>query len=178
MKRCVSCWLMATCAAMFMLLSVSSVGAQETIQMEDGVFRWGGSGYDSSRLKGSTRFLARSGATDDPTRKATVEIVVDTIETWQDLTKLFLASPDSRVLARSVSCGKSHRHIEAPWICIFLVEDVLQLPDEGLIVAKDETGKEVLSEKTDLRPIKAIISAAGGAKAKLLSKKTNAGDGK
>jgi len=162
----------------FVLSGNTLAGGQEAAQAKDDVFQWGGPGYDSARTKGSTRFTASIGKDDDTTGKAIVEILVDSKETWEDIVELSLISGDGTVSVTSIRRWKSQKHITASWSCVFFADNIKQLPDEGLIVAWNSNRKRILSEKTDFRPIKAMIAAAQRNKTKPLPNKADTGDGK
>jgi hypothetical protein len=174
-----SCWAIFICLVEFVLLGNPVAVRQEAAQAQDVVLQWGGPGYDHARAKkGSTRFAANIGKDDDTAGKAVVEILVDSKKTWGDLAQLSLRSRDGTESVTSIRRWKSQRHITAPWICVFFAAEIKQLPDDGLIVAWDSNGKQILSEKTDFRRIKAMIADPERNKTKPLPNETDAGDGK
>lgn len=178
MMRCPLCWKPVLCFGLFFLLNSSPAWGQDFVKVKEGVLQWGGPGYDITRIKGSTRFTAKIGKQDSETDRMLVEIVVDSSETWEDLGKLSLMSADGTVTVTSIGRYKSMRHVTASWACVFFEDDIKQLPDHGLIVAWNSTSKQILSEKTDFRPIKAMVADVQRNQEKPLSKNAHAGDGK
>lgn len=171
--------LVLTYLCLLLILESPCLGAPANDPVKTGVLRWGGPGYDSARSKGSTRFAAQVASMDgDVSDKPTVEIVVDTEETYQDLGKLILVSYDNSVSATSIRRWKSQRHYTAPWTCVFLVEDIKRLPDEGQLIAKDSSGKTVLTEEMNIGRLKALIADMRIDKTKMPSNRTGAGAGK
>jgi|688.fasta_scaffold222605_3 hypothetical protein len=151
-------WVILIYVGVFILPGSSMTWGQEVAQENGGTLRWGGPGYDAVRIKGSTRFAAEIGKIADSTGKTILKIRVDSKETWEDLEKLSLTSEDGKVSVTSKGRGKYQRHITAAWVCIFSAEEIKQLPDEGLIVAWDSNGKQLLSEKADFRPLKGMLA--------------------
>ncbi len=133
---------------------------EQSVQLTGGFLRWGGKGYDSAQLKGSTRFAARIAAKTDDTIGVFVEVWVDTEETSENLATLILASESGMSTATSIRCRKSHRHITAPWVCVFSAQDIKALPSRGHIIAYDAANNQLLAEETDFRQLKAMIAAA------------------
>ncbi len=151
---------------------------QQSVQLKGGFLRWGGKGYDHRRLKESTRFAARIASKADDRTGTLVEIWVDTKETSGDLAKLILASGSGMSTAISIRRWKSHRHITAPWVCVFSAADIKRLPGSGHIIAYDAASNQLLAEETDFRRIKAMIAAAETDNDEGSPNKTDAGDGK
>ena len=122
------------------------------------VWAWGGRGFDPPKqAHGSSRFRAQPGGPDPATGERTLEILVDTRETWRGLRALALESPEGTTSARSLRCSKSERHITAASLCVLPGAAVRALPDRGWIVGSDDNGKTVLRERADLRPLRALM---------------------
>lgn len=149
------------------VISFLSLGNAAIFGQADGAskppaVRWGGPGYDHLRVRlGSTRFVAQRGGVDESTKKDLIEIWVDAEKTHLDLAQVILSSNDGKISATSIRCGKSQKHITAAWICLFLAEDLVPLPDEGRLKAKDSSGNLLLDEPVDLKMIKSLLSPNG-----------------
>lgn len=164
--------------AIILPVEAGGLPKKQSVQLKGGFLRWGGKGYDSARLKWSTRFAALVADKADDTAGMLVEIWVDTKETSGDLAQLILASEGGMSTATSIRRWKSHRHVTAPWICVFAAEDIKRLPKRGHIIANDSASNQLLAEKTDFQPIQAMIAAAEIDDAEASPNKPDAGDGK
>ena len=168
--------LVLVCLGMLLMLESPCAVAQANEPVKGPLLRWGGPGDDSARSKGSTRFAARVGSMDDDVSgKPTLEMVIDTEQTYKDLAKLILVSADRSESAASMRRWKSQRHRTASWTCVFLVEDINRLPDEGLVVAKDSYGKTVLTEKVNICQLKTLIADVNTDETRTAPNKNDAG---
>jgi ketosteroid isomerase-like protein len=98
---------------------------------------------------------------DESTKKDLIEIWVDAEKTYLDLAQVILSSNDGKISATSIRCGKSQKHLTAAWIGLFLADDLIPLPDEGRLVAKDSSGNRLLDEPVDVKMIKSLLSPNG-----------------
>jgi hypothetical protein len=160
MSRSRTPWAILISFCVAILLDYSVVSGQHPAQSNHRVLKWGGPGFDRAKIEGETRFAAELGEIDKTTGKAALKILVDSQETWEDLDKLSLTSEDGKVSVRTTRIGKLQRHVSAPWVCHFLADDIKQLPEVGFIVGWNSNGKQVLSESTDFRSIKAMVATS------------------
>jgi hypothetical protein len=114
---------------------------------EQGVLRWGGPGYDHG-ARGS-RFAARRGPRDE------TSITVDSTETAFSLDAIAIAAGGAQV-GRWSRCGKTCRHLSAPWRCAIDASAFEDLSGAGEFVAYAGS-VEVLRVAIDLDALSAFF---------------------
>lgn len=107
---------------------------------------WGGRGFDPAlKAKASFRY---SLVTDDHHPAGVTGIQIDTRQTaLADAVQMELA--DERRAITSLRCGKTMRHLDAPWLCMFDSGHLRAMSGQGKLRVKDAEGVLILEDEID-----------------------------
>ena len=114
------------------------------------VYRWGGPGFDPALKKvvSSSRFSAMLNLTND----RLIDISVDSPEVQKGIGQLVLTDQHGKTIV-SKDCHKAMRHVTAPVICSFEVDQLNRLGGQGYIVIMNESGQVVLRGDIDFNAL-------------------------
>lgn len=107
---------------------------------------WGGRGFDPA-LKRKDSFRYRL-VTDDQHPAKVTGIQVDTRQTaLADAVQMELADEGRSIT--SLRCGKTMRHLDAPWLCVFDTGHLRAMSGQGKLRVRDGAGALILEDGID-----------------------------